>query len=82
MIRSCGIEGFKNTRKGTNIAAQATAVTIGTVRFVKFIISVKINRFYLQKALERGYKTVRVRVKGIGPGRMVNLLVLTAYWLF
>lgn len=29
--RSCGIEGFKNTRKGTNIAAQATAVTIGGV---------------------------------------------------
>jgi small subunit ribosomal protein S11 len=27
MIRSCGIEGFKNTRKGTNIAAQATAIT-------------------------------------------------------
>lgn len=30
MIRSCGIEGFKNTRKGTNIAAQATAISIGT----------------------------------------------------
>ncbi|XP_059610187.1 small ribosomal subunit protein uS11m [Phlebotomus argentipes] len=28
MIRSCGIEGFKNTRKGTNIAAQATAISI------------------------------------------------------
>ena len=27
MIRSCGIEGFKNTKKGTNIAAQATAIT-------------------------------------------------------
>lgn len=24
------MEGFKNTRKGTNIAAQATAITIGT----------------------------------------------------
>jgi len=29
--RSCGVEGFKNTRKGTNIAAQATAITIGGV---------------------------------------------------
>jgi len=31
MIRSCGIEGFKNTRKGTNIAAQATAISISAV---------------------------------------------------
>lgn len=77
LIRSCGIEGFKNTRKGTNIAAQATAVTIGTVRV---ICSLFINGFCLfvclQKALERGVKTVRVRVKGLGPGRMVNSLVL------
>jgi small subunit ribosomal protein S11 len=29
--RSCGMEGFKNTRKGTNIAAQATAITVGGV---------------------------------------------------
>lgn len=28
IIRSCGMEGFKNTRKGTNIAAQATAISI------------------------------------------------------
>lgn len=28
ILRSCGIEGFKNTRKGTNIAAQATAISI------------------------------------------------------
>lgn len=52
LLRSCGIEGFKHTKKGTNIAAQATAITIGT------------------KALERGIKTVRVRVRGLGPGRM------------
>ncbi|KAF7278835.1 mitochondrial ribosomal protein S11 [Rhynchophorus ferrugineus] len=52
VIRSCGIEGFKNTRKGTNIAAQATAISIGT------------------RVLEKGIKTVRVRVCGIGPGRM------------
>lgn len=31
MLRSCGMEGFKNTRKGTNIAAQATAIGIATV---------------------------------------------------
>ncbi|XP_017130717.1 30S ribosomal protein S11 [Drosophila elegans] len=52
LIRSCGIEGFKNTRKGTNIAAQATAVTISG------------------KAIELGWKTVRVKVRGLGPGRM------------
>lgn len=51
-VRSCGVEGFKNTRKGTNIAAQATAISIST------------------KAVDRGYKAVRVRVRGIGPGRM------------
>ncbi|CAH1111257.1 unnamed protein product [Psylliodes chrysocephalus] len=55
LIRSCGIEGFKNTRKGTNIAAQATAITIGS------------------KAFEQGYKTVRVRVRGLGPGRMAAI---------
>lgn len=32
MIRSCGMEGFKNTRKGTNIAAQATAISLSSVR--------------------------------------------------
>ncbi|XP_053970033.1 30S ribosomal protein S11 [Anastrepha obliqua] len=52
LIRSCGIEGFKNTRKGTNIAAQATAITIS------------------EKAVELGWKTVRVKVRGLGPGRM------------
>ncbi|XP_055902734.1 30S ribosomal protein S11 [Eupeodes corollae] len=52
LIRSCGIEGFKNTRKGTNIAAQATAITIGS------------------KAVELGWKTIRVKVRGLGPGRM------------
>ncbi|XP_017849265.1 28S ribosomal protein S11, mitochondrial [Drosophila busckii] len=52
LIRSCGIEGFKNTRKGTNIAAQATAVNISS------------------KAVELGWKTIRVKVRGLGPGRM------------
>lgn len=55
LIRSCGIEGFKNTRKGTNIAAQATSITFGT------------------KILERGVKWVRVRVQGLGPGRMSSI---------
>lgn len=32
VIRSCGMEGFKNTKKGTNIAAQTTAISIATVR--------------------------------------------------
>jgi len=40
MIRSCGMEGFKNTRKGTNIAAQATAIGLATVSIYYFL---KIN---------------------------------------
>ncbi|KAJ0182798.1 hypothetical protein K1T71_002167 [Dendrolimus kikuchii] len=52
LIRSCGIEGFKNTKKGTNIAAQTTAVSIAT------------------KAIDKGFKTIRVRMKGLGPGRL------------
>jgi hypothetical protein len=31
IIHSCGREGFKNTREGTNIAAQATGITLATV---------------------------------------------------
>lgn len=31
IIRSCGIEGFKTARKGTNIAAQTTAITFSGV---------------------------------------------------
>lgn len=38
MYRSCGVEGFKNTRKGTNIAAQATAISLAVVRFLYFNI--------------------------------------------
>ncbi|KAG8223003.1 hypothetical protein J437_LFUL000711 [Ladona fulva] len=52
MLRSCGMEGFKNTRKGTNIAAQATAISLSSL------------------AVSQGYKTVRVKVQGLGPGRM------------
>jgi small subunit ribosomal protein S11 len=32
--RSCGQEGFKNTRKGTNIAAQTTAISLANVRII------------------------------------------------
>lgn len=28
---SCGLEGYKNAKKGTNIAAQQTAISIGSV---------------------------------------------------
>lgn len=42
LIRSCGIEGFKNARKGTNIAAQATAVNI--VR-----LNIQISVLFLMK---------------------------------
>ncbi|KAG6454947.1 28S ribosomal protein S11, mitochondrial [Manduca sexta] len=52
VIRSCGMEGFKNTKKGTNIAAQTTAISIAT------------------KAIDRGIKSIRVRVQGLGPGRL------------
>ncbi|CAH2049900.1 unnamed protein product, partial [Iphiclides podalirius] len=52
VIRSCGMEGFKNTKKGTNIAAQTTGIGIAT------------------RAIDRGIKTIRVRVRGLGPGRL------------
>lgn len=56
ILRSCGMEGFKNARKGTNIAAQATAISISG------------------RILERGVKTIRITVRGLGPGRMVSLI--------
>ena len=40
MNRSCGIEGFKNARKSTSIAAQATGISLGTVRILAYL-----NRF-------------------------------------
>lgn len=52
MLHSAGIEGFKNTKKGTNIAAQQAAITFG------------------MRILKSGIKMVRLRVQGIGPGRM------------
>jgi len=59
IFHSCGKEGFKNTREGTNIAAQATAITMAT------------------KGLKIGINTVRVTVKGLGPGRMSAIKGLT-----
>ncbi|XP_020285276.1 uncharacterized protein LOC109855437 isoform X3 [Pseudomyrmex gracilis] len=54
-LHSSGIEGFKNARKGTNIAAQQAAITFG------------------HRILEYGINTVRIRVQGIGPGRMSSV---------
>lgn len=49
---SAGAEGFRNARKGTNIAGQAVGLTIG------------------KRALEKGFKYVRVSAKEYGPGRL------------
>ena len=57
--RSCGMEGFKNCRKGTNVAAQVTALAF----------SQKISRL--------GHKTVRVCIRGLGPGRVSSIKGLT-----
>ncbi|CAL4142061.1 unnamed protein product, partial [Meganyctiphanes norvegica] len=43
MHRSCGIEGFKNTRKGTNIAAQATAISLATRALDRGIKNVRVT---------------------------------------
>ncbi|XP_012055682.1 PREDICTED: 30S ribosomal protein S11, chloroplastic [Atta cephalotes] len=55
LLHTAGIEGFKNAKKGTNLAAQQAAITLG-------------NRI-----LEYGVNTVRIRVQGIGPGRMSSI---------
>ncbi|CAK1544387.1 unnamed protein product [Leptosia nina] len=59
LIRSCGMEGFKNTKKGTNIAAQTTGISIAT------------------KAIDKGFRTIKVRVRGLGPGRLSAVKGLT-----
>jgi len=41
--RSCGIEGFKNTRKGTNIAAQATAISLATRALDRGIKNIRVS---------------------------------------
>ncbi|KAK0162335.1 hypothetical protein PV327_008681 [Microctonus hyperodae] len=55
IIHTCGTEGFKHAKKGTNVAAQATAITL------------------CKKAINMGYKTVRVRIRGLGPGRASSI---------
>lgn len=54
-LHTAGIEGFKNAKKGTNLAAQQAAITLG-------------NRI-----LEYGINTLRIRVQGIGAGRMSSI---------
>ena len=56
--RGQGTEGFKNCRKGTTVAAQATGLAMAS---------------RLHKA---GITSIRVCVKGLGPGRMVRALLL------
>ncbi|XP_033211213.1 30S ribosomal protein S11 [Belonocnema kinseyi] len=55
LLTSCGVEGFKHAKKGTNIAAQTTAVTFGA------------------KLVKNGFRTVRVCIRGVGPGRMSSI---------
>ncbi|CAL1688385.1 unnamed protein product [Lasius platythorax] len=55
LLHTAGIEGFKNAKKGTNIAGQQAAITLG-------------NRIR-----EYGINTVRIKVQGIGPGRMSSI---------
>lgn len=55
-IRSCGIDGFKNTKKGTNLAAQVVGTNFGSI------------------VVKSGVDTVRVKIRGLGPGRMVCTL--------
>ena len=55
LCRTCGMDGFKNCRKGTNVAAQVTALNFG------------------QKITRMGYKTVRLCIRGLGPGRLSSI---------
>lgn len=55
VFRSCGMEGFKNCRKGTNVAGQSTALFVST------------------KAVSLGIKDIRLKIQGLGPGRMAAI---------
>jgi len=55
VFRTAGVEGFKHAKKGTNIAAQATAISVS------------------MKALALGIKNIRVKIRGLGPGRMASI---------
>lgn len=54
LLRSCGIEGFKHTKKGTNIAAQATAITIGTVSLIQLLSKIYFNARTVTESLREG----------------------------
>ncbi|XP_043492078.1 30S ribosomal protein S11 [Polistes fuscatus] len=54
-LHTAGIEGFKNTKKGTNVAAQQAAVT------------------FSEAIRNRSIPLVRVRIQGLGAGRMAAL---------
>uniref|UniRef100_A0A6A7FSN6 30S ribosomal protein S11-like n=1 Tax=Hirondellea gigas TaxID=1518452 RepID=A0A6A7FSN6_9CRUS len=56
---SCNMEGFKNARKKTTIAAQATGISMG------------------MKMYGKGFRTVRARVAGLGPGRIAGVKGVT-----
>lgn len=54
-VRSAGLEGFKHCRKGTNVAGQATGLSISA------------------KAKRLGITDVRIKIQGLGPGRMASI---------
>lgn len=74
------MEGFKNCRKGTNVAGQSTALFVSTVSNLFVLVSIsnlcKCNRelifSLLQKAVSLGITDVRLKIQGLGPGRMVS----------
>jgi ribosomal protein S11 len=57
-IQSAGRVGFRNAKKGTNVAAQAAAIALAG------------------DTIRKNVKTVRVCLKGIGPGRLPALKAL------
>lgn len=89
-VHSSGREGFKNTRKGTNVAAQQTAVSFSEV-CINFITVLSFDEstykrfqvltntciyeiYIFQTIRNKCLPMIRVRISGIGPGRMVNIL--------
>jgi len=51
-VDSCGLQGFRNAKKSTTVAAQATGYSMGL------------------KTKKKGILNVRVKIKGLGSGRM------------
>ena len=56
---SAGLQGFKNSRRGTNYAGKVAAEEIA------------------KRALEYGVTNVRVKLKGLGPGRRDSVVGLS-----